>query len=48
MTLALVMGGGGIGPNPLDPARRPAAARAGLAQAVGAVDVLAVVWELRR
>lgn len=37
-----------IGPNPLDPARRPAAARAGLAQAVGAVDVLAAVWELQR
>lgn len=48
MTLALVLGGSGIGPNPLDPERRPDAARAGLAQAAGAMDVLAAVWELRR
>lgn len=32
----------------VDPARRPDAARAGLAQAAAGIDSLAAVWELRR
>jgi len=34
-----------IGPNPLDPARRPAAAEAGLAQAENAPATLSAAWE---
>jgi len=34
-----------IGPNPLDPARRPAAAEAGLAQAESAAATLSAAWE---
>ena len=34
-----------IGPNPLDPVRRPAAAEAGLAQAESAAANLSAVWE---
>ncbi len=36
---------GAIGPNPLDPARRPAAAEAGLAQAASAAATLSAAWE---
>jgi len=36
-----------IGPNPLDPARRPASAEAGLAQAESAAATLSPAWEGR-